>query len=67
VRLTLDHRTLGGVHTVLVVDVDADGAIMFWRSEDPITGAHVKLDGAESWWAVRTMHRATERIVRGAA
>jgi len=52
---------------MLVVDIDADGAIQFWRSEDARTGAHVELSNVHKWRALRVMHDAIAQMVRGAA
>lgn len=64
--ITIHHRTLGGRGIVLVVTLDADGAVMFWRSEDQ-GGAHVELSNPDKWFAVLAMKRAAERMARGAA
>jgi len=51
---------------MLVVSIDADGAILFWRSEDA-TGAHVELSNFDKWRALPVMHQAIAGMKRGAA
>ena len=60
-------RIAYGRTVMLVVDIDADGAIQFWRSEDAATGAHVELSNVHKWRALRVMHDAIAQMVRGAA
>jgi hypothetical protein len=67
VKITLHHRRLNGAAVMLVVTLAADGAIEFWRSEDPTTGASVELSSQDKWWAVLEIKRAAERVARGAA
>ncbi len=63
----LHHHRLNGAAVLLIVSLDADGAIIFWRSEDPTTGAHVTLDTADKWWAISAIHRGVAKMARGAA
>jgi hypothetical protein len=65
--IRLNHQRLNGAMVMLVVTLDADGAIMFWRSEDPATGAHLDMSSPDKWCAVLAMKRAVERMARGAA
>lgn len=66
-KLIVAHKRLNGARVSLIVEVDADGAIMFWRSEDPTTGEHVVLSTPNKWYAASAMHTAIARMRRGAA
>ena len=56
-----------GARVVLVVDVDADGAIIRWDAEDASTGARAELSNVDKWRALPVMHQAIARMARGAA
>ena len=60
-------RIAYGRAVMLVVDIDADGAIQFWRSENARTGAHVELSTVDKWLALPFMHKAIAGMARGAA
>ena len=60
-------RIAYGRVVMLVVDIDADGAIQFWRSENARTGAHVELSTVDKWLALPFMHKAIAGMARGAA
>lgn len=66
-RVTIAHKRMNGERVKLVVDVDADGAILFWHAEDPATGERVEMSSTDKWYAATSMHSAIRLMKRGAA